>query len=150
MGFGIYEATVNLDALAYYEYKYVNGNAWGTDESVPAECSVGFNRYFTTGTTDLNLDVVCFGVCTGCTGCTDPLSTEYNPFAISDDGSCLTPIISGCTYPGAENYNQVANTDDGSCTFNLVSSCPADITGDGFVGLSDLLSFIGSYGSTCP
>jgi hypothetical protein len=150
VGWGIYEATVNLDANAYYEYKFVNGNAWGMDETVPAECAVGFNRTLTTGTSDSNLDVVCFASCTACSGCTDPLSAEYNPFAVSDDGSCLTPIVSGCTYPGAENYNQSANEDDGSCTFNIVNTCPADLNEDGIVGLADLLGFIAAYGSTCP
>jgi hypothetical protein len=151
MGYGIYETTVSLDANAYYEFKYVNGNAWGMgDETVPAECAVGWNRFLTTGTTDSNLDVVCFGSCSACAGCTDPLSVEYNPYAGSDDGSCQTPLVQGCTYEGAENYNPAANDDDGSCTFDLANPCPSDLNGDGFVGLSDLLNFIADYGSTCP
>lgn len=42
---GIYELTVDLPAGSY-QYKYVNGNAWGSDESVPAEVGFGGNRFF--------------------------------------------------------------------------------------------------------
>jgi len=45
---GIYTYTCTLpDGI--YEFKYINGNAWGGDESVPAACQVGggnSNRFF--------------------------------------------------------------------------------------------------------
>lgn len=48
-GGGIYTLTVNIPAGGY-EYKYLNGNAWGTDETVPEVSQVGYNgnsnRYF--------------------------------------------------------------------------------------------------------
>ncbi|MEY3928252.1 MAG: hypothetical protein RJA97_1259, partial [Bacteroidota bacterium] len=37
---GIYEVTINVPANSSIQYKFINGNAWGTDESVPAACSV--------------------------------------------------------------------------------------------------------------
>jgi alpha-amylase len=40
---GVYELTVQLPA-GTYEYKYVNGTAWGADEGVPAACAVNGNR----------------------------------------------------------------------------------------------------------
>jgi hypothetical protein len=47
-------------------------------------------------------------------GCTDSVSTNYNPLAIVDDGSCLY-CVDGCTDPTAVNYDSLATCDDGSC-----------------------------------
>ena len=59
-------------------------------------------------------------------GCMDPTAFNYNPYALTDDGSCI-PKIFGCTETLANNYNSTANTDDGSCDY----SCPAPGT---FIG----------------
>jgi len=49
----VYSIQLTLKASTSYEYKYINGNAWGMpDES--------FNRKLTTGTADQVLDVYCF------------------------------------------------------------------------------------------
>ena len=48
-------------------------------------------------------------------GCMDFNYLEYNPWATSDDGSCLTFMILGCTNEMAQNFNSQANQDDGSC-----------------------------------
>jgi hypothetical protein len=150
VGFGIYETTLSVAANSFHEYKFINGNDWSEDESVPGACASGMNRFFTTDDQNLNLDMVCFASCDLCAGCTDPLSLEFNPYAGSDDGSCQTPLIFGCTYPNAENYLVAANEDDGSCLFEVASDCPADLNSDGIIGLADLLGFIAAYGSTCP
>lgn len=52
-------------------------------------------------------------------GCTNPNSSNYNPLANVDDGSCCPELVSGCTCVDATNYNPLANFDDGSCIFNL-------------------------------
>ncbi len=52
-------------------------------------------------------------------GCTDPTAGNYDPYANTDDGSCI-PIIEGCTNEEADNFNPEANTDDGSC---IISGC---------------------------
>ncbi|MFN8698511.1 MAG: hypothetical protein ACK5XQ_04220, partial [Flavobacteriales bacterium] len=69
-GNGIYAVTLEI-ADGQYQYKFVNGNAWGSDEGVPQACGVdngfgGFNRSLTVAGQTLELDVVCFGQCAAC------------------------------------------------------------------------------------
>ena len=56
-------------------------------------------------------------------GCTNPLATNFNPMANSDDGSCC--LISGCTDPAACNYDPVnpACFNDGSCESTSCAGC---------------------------
>ncbi len=49
-------------------FKYINGDEWGEDESVPSECADGGNRYHTVGSIDEILPEVCFGSCDPCEG----------------------------------------------------------------------------------
>lgn len=49
-----------------YEYKFVNGNAWGSDESVPSACATNNNRGVTVSGADLEVAKVCFGSCDAC------------------------------------------------------------------------------------
>ena len=67
----IYEVTLTLDKSTDYEFKYINGNAWGEDELVPAACSsTGFdggNRMLSVGANNTQeIDVVCFAKCITC------------------------------------------------------------------------------------
>ena len=152
-GLDLYEYTVQLNNGSY-QYIFINGNAWEGQETVQAECGVdngqgGLNREFTVAGSNMVIDVVCFGSCTACAGCTDPLSAEFSPFAGEDDGSCATPLVFGCTYADADNYNAAASSEDGSCIFSGASDCPTDIDGDGSTAVGDLLVILGAFGQTC-
>ena len=46
-------------------------------------------------------------------GCTDPMSSNYDPAALCDDGSCVGQ--GGCMDATALNYDPNATVDDGSC-----------------------------------
>ena len=101
-------------------------------------------------------------------GCTDVNSCNYNPDATIEDNSCDYSCI-GCTYASANNYNANATIDDGSCTFGAseiscglgtfwdpmtetcvaFTDCPADLNGDGIVNSTDLLTFLGAFGTLC-
>jgi hypothetical protein len=78
MGNNIFASTQSLPVGFCLEYKFVNGDEWGEDESVPGECAMGFNRYMLVPAVNQFLDPVCFGSCTGCEGGTSDLFfSEY-------------------------------------------------------------------------
>ena len=65
---GIYEVTISVPANSSIQYKFINGNAWGADESVPAACQAAgsWNRGATFAYGDSTMAPVCFGKCTDC------------------------------------------------------------------------------------
>jgi 1,4-alpha-glucan branching enzyme len=68
---GVYEATVAITAGTTIQYKFINGNTFATQETVPSACGVandvgGFDREITVGTTNETLPLVCFGECSNC------------------------------------------------------------------------------------
>ena len=121
-GDGIYSVSINLNPDWYYEYKYLNGDSWGTDEFLAGweSCSNGGgNRTLNTDTSLTQvLSVVCFSSCATCAiyGCTDPSATNYNSIATIDDGSCTYQLY-GCMDIFSCNYNPNAIIDDGSCYY---------------------------------
>ena len=77
---GVYEFTAMVDENTTVEYKFINGNDWPQQESVPNTCGVddnngGFNRSLAIGTVDMSADTVCFSSCTNC-GVITPDSTD--------------------------------------------------------------------------
>ena len=51
-------------------------------------------------------------------GCTDPDYVEFDGAAnVSDPTSCVTLIVNGCVYEDATNFSAEANRDDGSCLY---------------------------------
>lgn len=68
-GDGIYSGTVTLTKNTTYQYKFVNGNAWGGDENMTdTDCGAGSNREVTLTNEDEQTvgSGVCFGTCTVC------------------------------------------------------------------------------------
>jgi hypothetical protein len=64
----IYTATLSLYSGIEYQFKYINGNAWGSDEAVPAECRADgtSNRFEIIENSSYSLDPVCFASCVNC------------------------------------------------------------------------------------
>lgn len=83
---------------------------------------------------------------------------------------CLVEAVAGCMYAAASNYNPSATEDDGSCTFappvvcgpgtyfevqtgeclpTIDAACASDLNADGLVNTTDLLTFLGAFGSAC-
>ncbi|MCB9235688.1 MAG: T9SS type A sorting domain-containing protein [Bacteroidia bacterium] len=71
----IYEGTFQLPAGSY-EYKFVNGTAWGQDEGVPGACAVNGNRGMTISAAT-TVPVVCFGSCTVCPTNVDTVNVTF-------------------------------------------------------------------------
>ncbi len=63
---GVYTVTLNLFRNASYQYKFLSGNIWAYEETLPVGCSVGGNRTLTVPATNISLPSVCFGSCTNC------------------------------------------------------------------------------------
>jgi hypothetical protein len=61
----VYEIILDLEN-GDYEYKFVNGNSWGSDESVPSSCATNNNRGVTVKDADVEAKKVCFGSCDAC------------------------------------------------------------------------------------
>lgn len=90
----------------------------------------------------------CFGLeATACPGCTDPDDAAFSPFSVDDILCGAGPI--GCTEPEAVNFDPGAFFDDGSCSFSLENQCPQDLTGDGLIGVADVLDLLTYFGSYC-
>lgn len=56
---------INYVPNGTYQYKFVNGNAWGMDESIPSACNVNGNRSIVVAK-DTVLAAFCFGSCSVC------------------------------------------------------------------------------------
>jgi len=65
--------------------------------------------------TTITYDVYCGTIF----GCTNVAATNYDPAALTDDGSCSFDVL-GCTDVAALNYDAAATADDGSC---IVPGC---------------------------
>jgi hypothetical protein len=73
---GIYTATILVDQ-GTYEYKFINGIAWGDDESVPAACNVNGNRQLVVGADPVSV-AFCFNQCTAeCIPDPDPANITF-------------------------------------------------------------------------
>ncbi len=71
LGLGIYSATVWLDTTLTVQYKFLNGNTFAGQESVPQNCGVldgfgGYNRALTVPNNNAILPAVCFSACLPC------------------------------------------------------------------------------------
>jgi len=108
MGNNIYAVTLSVGIGEYHEYKFLNGNTWGTQEVVPAACGTddgngAYNRFLIIPGSITTLDPICFGSCDVCSALTDvnvTFQVDMSDQTISPDGVHIASIFQGWD-PGA-------------------------------------------------
>ncbi len=119
----VYTYAALLPVGEYYEYKFVNGNAWGADESVPGCCNHNGNRFLTVPDELTTLDVVCFGQCTDCTSETVDITFQVD--MSSTDVNATDGVHLVGNFPGAEwDPAAIEMTDMGNNVFTVTQTLP--------------------------
>jgi hypothetical protein len=65
-GDGTYEGYFSIGSATSANFKFLNGNDWAFEESIPAECNVSGNRNLTVTDANTVADVICFSACGPC------------------------------------------------------------------------------------
>lgn len=94
----IYEI-ISYVSAGTYAYKYVNGNAWGSDESVPSACNVGNNREVVVSNANIAVGIVCYASCIACP--TAPIPTYSLRFQVDMSNSDCEGPFDSVTVAGA-------------------------------------------------
>ncbi len=109
-GDGIYSFTASLEEGQVVQFKYVNGNAWGGDETnITADCGVdggagSFNRVWTVGTQDEETPAWCFNEClTNCSVSIDEVTFDSSLKLYPNPASGNTAIY--YNFPEAVNLD---------------------------------------------
>jgi len=122
----IYTVVINLTSGTVYEYKFINGNAWGTDEIVPAACGVlsggAYNRFLTGPATATVLDAVCFSQCGPCgTAVSLTFQVDMSQQTVSPNGVHVAGSFNGwstiattMTLSSGSLYTATVNVNTGS------------------------------------
>lgn len=118
-GDSVFTLTVNIPAGSY-EYKFVNGVAWGSEESIPAPCNSNNNRALDlTGFagTDTLLPLVCFAKCDTCVAVSIPDTVEVTMLVdmsnemIADTVSVAGDFQAAAGFPGNWSPGSTIMTD---------------------------------------
>lgn len=121
-GDGTWSYTFTSDTAASYQYKFVNGNAWGTDEGVPVACAVDGNRGITVDGMMGGVSAeACFGNCAACGMTTvrfrvDMANEEVSPFGVHVAGD----------FQGWDPAATELTDEDGDMVYETVQSFDAD------------------------
>ena len=132
-GDGTWSHTFTSDTAATYQYKFINGNAWGSDESVPGACAFDGNRTVTVDGMMGNVETLaCFGSCAACGQSSvlfrvDMTNEEVSPFGVHVAGTFQgwDPAATELTDPDGDMVYETLQTVDvdstGQIVFNFIN-----------------------------
>jgi len=91
-----YSTAVTIPENVLIQYKFLFGNAWGTEELVPFECGVddgsgNINRSFLSSAGTITLPIVCWSQCQPCPMQVADLNEAYLPFPNPADNYIQLP-----------------------------------------------------------
>ena len=123
---GVYEYSFTTDTAATYEFKFVNGNAWGMDEGIPMPCAVNNNRAVTVDPAVGDASyAVCYGECAACGEITVMFRVDMSQeAAIAPSGVHIAGDFQGWL-PGATQMSD----EDGDLVYTYTTT--VDTTGTG-------------------
>ena len=86
-GDGTWSHMFTSDSAASYQYKFINGNAWGSEEGIPDACAVDGNRQITVdGMMGEASSTACFKSCAACGMTTVLFRVDMSNEEVSDFG----------------------------------------------------------------
>jgi len=65
-GNGTFEGYFSIGTASAANFKFINGNDWAFEETIPAECNVSGNRNLAVSDANTVADVICFSSCGPC------------------------------------------------------------------------------------
>ncbi len=123
---GIYETTVLVDQ-GTYEYKFLNGLSWGTDEEIPCLCATNNNRQVIVGEDPVTVEY-CFAQCE-VNDCADVSGASNITFRVNMNDQVVSPegvyVFGNFTNPTFQD-GAIQMTDDNS---DGIYEASADVTG---------------------
>jgi len=112
---GKYAFVANVAPEADYQYKFLNGDFWGTDESAPDACGTDGNRVVSVGSEDVVTEAYCFGTCDLCAPQTEvTFQVDLSQEGPNPDGVSIAGAFQGWS-PGETPMTD----DDGDDVFEV-------------------------------
>jgi len=127
-GDGVWSVTLTLLANTDYSYKFKNGESWEANFN-DLGCGDGSdygNRYFTSGSENMDVGPFCFSSCTDCVPEVVCGTGDANG-DLSVDVTDIVLVVQGIL---------------GEITLDEVQNCGADVTGDGVVNVTDIVNIV--------
>jgi hypothetical protein len=150
---GEFEVDGNNYTVLAFEVNETSGLPDGMSSSIQAGDQVLANNQLCVGLNGIPLEEGAFTYTLTGTILLSVLNVPYSienivlthPILINPN----TDGIPGCVYDFAGNYNSIATYDDGTCISGDSAICVGDLDGDEIIGVGDILSLLGLFGSTC-
>jgi hypothetical protein len=150
---GEFEVDGNNYTVLAFEVNETSGLPDGMSSSIQAGDQVLANNQLCVGLEGIPLEEGAFTYTLTGTILLSVLNVPYSIENIALTHPILinpnTDGIPGCVYDFAGNYNSIATYDDGTCISGDAAICVGDLDGDEIIGVGDILSLLGLFGSTC-